>query len=255
MVRTRTTARKSGYPRFKPKTPPRTESTQAIASEERPVSPVQFGPDLPVGLGLGVFVIEGEEQVSVDCLVRHGYQIWPANYTLGGELLNSVPPENQECLKLALWIYVHIVSGRSTERKRLIEELEEEFETVIPGFHGLLKYGFGLESDEPEDNWVDYFILTGSWDAAWAESCDLTCAELKHKWIITWHFVHNLLVAEACSSVFQFPLPDRLVTFDSGIVRRTESSVPNSFCGFFHLDTGNVDFSINSIAECSFPVE
>jgi hypothetical protein len=146
MVRTRTTKRKSGYPRFKPKTPPRTESTPTIASEERPVSPVQIGPDLPVGLGLGVFVIEGEEQLSVDFLVRHGYQIWPVDYTLGGELLNSVPSEQQEYLRLALWIYVHIVSGRSTERRRLVENLEDEFETVIPGFHGLLNYGFGLRA-------------------------------------------------------------------------------------------------------------
>jgi hypothetical protein len=112
-----------------------------------------------------------------------------------------------------------------------------------------------LEPDEPEDNWVGYFILTGSWDAAWAESRDLTCADLKNKWKTIWQFVHSLLVAEAYSSVFQFPLPDRIVTFDSGIVRRTDSGVPYSFCGFFHLDTGNVNFSISSVAECSFPVE
>jgi hypothetical protein len=253
MVRTRTTARKSGYPRFKPKTPPRTESTQEIASEERPVSPVQFGPDLPTGLGLGVFVIEGEGQLPVEFLLRLGYQIWPVNYTLGEELLNSVPAEHQQYLKLALWIYVHIVGSRSPERRRLVEELDDEFVAVIPEFHGLLNYGFGLEPDEPEDNGVGYFVLTRSWDAAWAESLDLRSPELKNKWRVTWQFVHNLLVAEADSSVFQFPLPDRLITFDSGVLRRTESGLPYSFCGFFHIDTGYVDFSVSSAADCSFP--
>jgi hypothetical protein len=102
MVRTRTTARKSGYPRFKPKTAPRTESTRTIASKERPVSPVHIGPDLPVGLGLGVFAIEGEERFPVEFLLRHGYQIWPIDYTLGGELLNTVPSEQHEYLKIAL---------------------------------------------------------------------------------------------------------------------------------------------------------
>jgi hypothetical protein len=204
---------------------------------------------------LGVFVVEGEEQLPVEVLIRLGYQIWPVNYTLGEELLNSVPAEQQECLKLALWIYVHIASGRSPEKRRLVEELDDEFAAVIPGFHGLLNYGFGLEPDEPEDNGVGYFILTRSWDAAWAESLDLKSAELRNKWKVTWQFVHSLLVAEACSSVFQFPLPDRLITFDSGIVRRTESGVPYSFCGFFYLDTGHVDFSVSSSAECSFPVE
>jgi hypothetical protein len=150
---------------------------------------------------------------------------------------------------------VHIVSGRSTEGRRLVDDLKNDFEAVIPGFHGLLKSGLGLEPDEPEDNCVGYFIILGSWDAAWSESRDLTSVELRNKWDTIWHFVHRLLVAEAYSSIFQFPLPDTIVTFDSRVVRRTESGVPYSFCGFFHLDTGNVSYSISSISECAYPAE
>jgi hypothetical protein len=253
MVRTRTTARKSGYPRFKPRTPPRTESTRTISSDKRPVSPVQSGPDLPVGLGLGVFIIEGEEPAPFDFLLRHGYQIWPIDYTLGGELLNTVPVEQQEYLKIALWIYVYTVGARGTEGRRLVDDLNDDFEVVIPGFHGLLQSGLGIESDEPEDNSVGYFIIIRAWDAAWFESRSLESAELRNKWVTIWHFVHRLVVAEAYSSIFQFPLPDTIITFDSQIVKRTESGLPYSFCGFFHIDTGNVSYSVNSVSECSYP--
>jgi hypothetical protein len=84
-------------------------------------------------LGLGVFVIEGEEQAPIYFLLRHGYQIWPVGYTLGGELLNTVPVEQQEYLKIALWIYAYIVSGKSPQHRRLVDDLRDDFETVIPG--------------------------------------------------------------------------------------------------------------------------